>query len=107
MEAIPIVVDDKGEAVGTNNYFSLVVDRYNQYQLAKQKKTADYAELMDVIKGMVAECTDVETLNEVVAKLGNIEHIYNSKLIAGRLLNKKATELGFKYDKLTKAYVNA
>lgn len=107
VEAIPIVVDDKGEAVGTNNYFSLVVDRYNQYQIAKQQKTAEYAELMEVIEGMIAACTDVETLNEVVAKLGNIEHIYNSKLITGRLLNKKAAELGFKYDKLTKAYVNA
>ena len=62
---------------------------------------------MDVIEGMIAECKDAETLNEVLGKLGTIEHIYNSKLIAGRLLNKKAAELGFKYDKLSKAYVNA
>ena len=107
VEAIPVVVDDKGDAVGTNNYFALVVERYNQYQIAKQQKTADYAELMDVIEGMVAECKDADTLNEVVAKIGSVEHIYNSKLIAGRLLNKKATELGCKYDKLSKAYVNA
>ena len=107
VEAIPVVVDDKGDAVGTNNYFSLVVDRYNQYQVAKQKKTAEYAELMEVIEAMIADCTDADTLNEVLAKVGSINHIYNSKLIAGRLLNKKASELGFKYDKLSKAYVNA
>jgi hypothetical protein len=107
IEALPVTVDENGEAVGTNNYFSLVVDKYNAFQLAKQKKTADYAELMDVIEGMIAECKDADTLNEVIGKLGNIEHIYNSKLIAGRMLNKKASELGFKFDKLTKQYVNA
>lgn len=107
IEALPVTVDENGEAVGTNNYFSLVVDKYNAFQLAKQKKTADYAELMDVIEGMIAECADADTLNEVLGKLGNIEHIYNSKLIAGRMLNKKASELGFKFDKLTKHYVNA
>lgn len=107
IEALPVTVDENGEAVGTNNYFSLVVDKYNAFQLAKQKKTADYAELMDVIEGMITECADADTLNEVLGKLGNIEHIYNSKLIAGRMLNKKASELGFKFDKLTKQYVNA
>lgn len=107
IEALPVTVDENGEAVGTNNYFSLVVDKYNAFQLAKQKKTADYAELMDVIEGMITECKDADTLNEVLGKLGNIEHIYNSKLIAGRMLNKKASELGFKFDKLTKQYVNA
>lgn len=107
IEALPVTVDENGEAVGTNNYFSLVADKYNAFQLAKQQKTADYAELMNVIEGMIEECTDTETLNEVLAKLGGVEHIYNSKLIAGRLLNKKATELGCKYDKLSKAYVNA
>lgn len=107
IEALPVTVDENGEAVGTNNYFSLVVDKYNAFQLAKQKKTADYAELMDVIGGMITECKDADTLNEVLGKLGNIEHIYNSKLIAGRMLNKKASELGFKFDKLTKHYVNA
>ncbi len=107
IEALPVTVDENGEAVGTNNYFSLVVDKYNAFQLAKQKKTADYAELMDVIEGMITECKDADTLNEVLGKIGNIEHIYNSKLIAGRMLNKKASELGFKFDKLTKQYVNA
>lgn len=107
IEAIPVTVDEKGEAVGSNNYFTLVVDKNNAYQLAKQKKTADYAELMNVIKEMIEECKDTDTLNKVLAKVGNVEHIYNSKLIAGRLLNKKATELGCKYDKLSKAYVNA
>lgn len=107
IESLPVTVDENGEAVGTNNYFSLVVDKYNAFQLAKQKKTADYAELMDVIEGMITECKDADTLNEVLGKIGNIEHIYNSKLIAGRMLNKKASELGFKFDKLTKQYVNA
>lgn len=107
IEALPVTVDENGEAVGTNNYFSMVVDKYNAFQLAKQKKTADYAELMDVIEGMITECKDADTLNEVLAKICNIEHIYNSKLIAGRMLNKKASELGFKFDKLTKQYVNA
>lgn len=107
IEALPVTVDENGEAVGTNNYFSLVVDKYNAFQLAKQKKTADYAELMDVIEGMITECKDADTLNEVLGKIGNIEHIYNSKLIAGRMLNKKASELGLKFDKLTKHYVNA
>lgn len=104
---IPVIVDETGEAIGVNNFFTQVVDTYNVYQLAKQQKTTEYAELMDVIKGMIEECTDDETLNEVLGKLAKVEHIYNSKLISGRLLNNKAKELGYKFDKLTKSYVKA
>ena len=104
---IPVIVDENGEAVGENNFFVKVVDAYHNYQLAKQQKTSEYAELMDVIKGMVEECTDAETLNEVYNKIVGIEHIYNSKILSGRLLNNKAKELGYKFDKLAKAYVAA
>lgn len=107
VEVIPVVVDENGQAVGQNAYFTKVIEKYNSYQLDKQKKTAEYAELMDVICEMINACTDAETLNEVKDKLANVEHIYNSKLVAGRKLNDKAKELGFKYDKLTNSYVNA
>lgn len=105
--AIPVIVDENGEATGANNYFCNVIDTYHSYQLAKQQKTAEYAELMDVIKGMIEECTDAETLNEVFGKIVNVDHIYNSKILSGRLLNNKAKELGFKFDKLAKQYVKA
>ena len=107
IEAIPVVVDENGEASGTNVYFTNVIAKYNQYQLDKQQKTSEYAELKEVIESMIAECTDADTLNEVYAKLDKIEHIYNSKLIAGRLLNQKAKALNMKFDKLAKAYVIA
>lgn len=107
VEVIPVVVDENGQAIGQNAYFTKVIEKYNSYQLDKQKKTAEYAELMDVIVAMIDECTDADTLNEVKDKLAKVEHIYNSKLVAGRKLNDKAKELGFKYDKLTNSYVNA
>lgn len=107
IEAIPIVVDETGEAIGTNTYLTNVIAKYHQCQIEKQQKTAEYAELMDVIKNMIAECADAETLNEVYGKLDKIEHIYNSKIQAGRMLNQKAKALNMKFDKLAKAYVIA
>ena len=34
-----------------------------------------------------------------------MKHIYDSKLVAGKALNAKAAELGFKYSKTDKKYV--
>lgn len=104
---IPVLIDETGNAKGTNEFLTNVINTYHQYQLEKQKKTGEYAELMNVIEGMIVECTDAETLNETKDKIANIEHIYNSKLASAIKLNAKAAELGYKLDKLTKQYVKA
>lgn len=104
---IPVLIDEVGNAKGTNEFLTGVINTYHHYQLEKQKKTGEYAELMAIIEGMIAECTDAETLNETKDKIANVEHIYNSRLASGLKLNAKAAELGCKFDKLTKEYVKA
>ena len=45
---------------------------------------------------------DADTANEVKQSLESLQHIFDSKLQAGMLLNKRCKELGLKFDKVKK-----
>lgn len=59
---------------------------------------------MEVIKEQIAMVADADTANEVKQSLENLQHIFDSKLQAGMLLNKRCKELGLKFDKVKKIY---
>ena len=62
---------------------------------------------MEVIKENVEMITDAVSANEVTKSLAGMQHIFDSKLQAGQLLNKRCKELGLKYDKIKKEYAAA
>ena len=47
---------------------------------------------------------DADTANEVRQSLESLQHIFDSKLQAGMLLNKRCKELGLKFNKVKKIY---
>lgn len=57
---------------------------------------------MEVIKEQIAMVADADTANEVKQSLESLQHIFDSKLQAGMLLNKRCKELGLKFDKVKK-----
>ena len=57
--------------------------------------------------GISGRDLDADTANEVVKSLAGMQHIFDSKLQAGQLLNKKCKGLGLKFDKIKKEYAAA
>ena len=77
---------------------------YQTYQEKQAELSSEYEGLMEVIKEQIAMVADADTANEVKQSLENLQHIFDSKLQAGMLLNKRCKELGLKFDKVKKIY---
>ena len=94
---IPIIINDKGDIINT----------YSKYQEKQTELSSEYEDLMEVIKAQVELVNDVESANSVAKSLAGMQHIFDSKLQAGQLLNKRCKELGLKFDKIKKEYAAA
>ena len=75
-----------------------------KYQEKQAELSSEYEGLMEVIKEQIAMVADADTANEVKQSLESLQHIFDSKLQAGMLLNKRCKELGLKFDKVKKIY---
>lgn len=104
---IPTIINDKGELTGENNFMTNIIEAYSKYQAKQTELSNEYEDLMEVIKAQVETVVDAETANEVTKSLAGMQHIFDSKLQAGQLLNKRCKELGLKYDKIKKEYAAA
>jgi hypothetical protein len=104
---IPLIVDESGNAVGKNNFFENVINTFVANQQAKVAKRHEYDELIEAIGGTINESTTLEEINELVVKIPTMQHIFESKVVLGRMLNARAQALGFKLDRITKLYVAA
>ena len=104
---IPIIINDKGDVIGENNFMTNVIKSYSAYQSKQTELSNEYEELMEVIKENVEMITDAVSANEVTKSLAGMQHIFDSKLQAEQLLNKRCKELGLKYDKIKKEYAAA
>lgn len=104
---VPVVADVNGNTIATNNFLASVFDKYAESQGEKEKMNRDYGKLVADIKERIAAAANGKELNKLMKEFGSDEfaHIYDSKLVSGKLLNAKAAELGFKYSKVDKKYV--
>ena len=108
--AVTVDVDffnDKGDITGENNFMTNVINTYSNYQAKQTELSSEYEDLLEVIKAQIETVVDAETANEVVKSLAGMQHIFDSKLQAGQLLNKKCKGLGLKFDKIKKEYAAA
>lgn len=104
---IPVTVDENGNAVGKNNFFENVINTFIANQQAKVAKRQEYDELLDVVGGSIKEAETLEEINELRDKILRMEHIFESKIVLGKMLTARAQSLGFKLDKISKVYVAA
>lgn len=103
---IPVLIDEKKNIVGDNNFFGRVILNYRNRiaeNIANNQKIED---LKDLIFANVEAVSDAESANNFVSWVQGLEHVYNSRAIAGRAIQKKAAELGLKLDKTTKTYTD-
>lgn len=106
-QEIPTIIDVNGTPVGTNNFMTKIIESYSTYQAKQSELSCEYEALMDVIKENIEMVTDVASANEVAVAIGNMQHIFDSKLRAGMMLNDKCKSLGLKFNKLSKKYESA
>ena len=101
---IPVVVDEKGNATGENKFFASVIEAYKRSQEHNKEKTSEFEDIMDFIRGEIAEANTVDDINVLVEKLPTLQHVFNSKLLASKMLNDKAAKMGLKFNKLNNRY---
>ncbi len=101
---IPTIIDEQGNPTGANSFMTKIIVAYTTYQAKQTELSSEYEALMDVIKENIEMVTDVVSANEVATAIGNMQHIFDSKLRAGMLLNEKCKSLGLKFNKLSKKY---
>jgi phage nucleotide-binding protein len=100
---LPVVVDAEGRGT-SNTAFANIVKSYRAAQVARQEKTQEYEQLLDIIADAVAAATDCDSLNEAMVKVFAYEPIYDSLLRAQRAVANKGAELKLTYNKTTKRY---
>lgn len=101
---IPTLLNDKGELIGENNFMTNIINTYSKYQEKQTELSSEYEDLMEVIKAQVELVNDVDSANNVAKSLAGMQHIFDSKIQAGVLLNKRCKELGLKLNKVSKQY---
>lgn len=103
---LPVMVDERGNAVAENTFLQTIIARYEDAQARNKEQTGEYEMLIDMLKGNVDDIKDADGANEFVEKIGTIQHIFNSKIVARRLFQEKVTKLGLVYNKDAKMYEN-
>jgi hypothetical protein len=101
---LPAIINDKGDITGPNNFLSNIIETYKNYQIKQTDLTSKYDALLDIIRENIELTTDQRSLNDTMDKISKFEHIFDSKVKAGILLNEKASTLGFKFNKLQRIY---
>lgn len=101
---IPVVINENGEIVGQNTFMSDIIGIYQKYQTKQTEKSSEYETLMEVIKENIEQVTDALSANDAAKRLMAFDHIFDSKIQAGMLLNEKCKKLGLKYNKLSNSY---
>lgn len=104
---IPIIINERGELTGENNFMTNIIKSYSAYQSKQTELSNEYESLMEVIKENVEMITDAASANEAVKAMQNLNHIFDSALQAKDLISRKCKELGLKFDKIKKEYAAA
>lgn len=104
---LPLTVGNDGNAIGDNKFLTDIINTFGRVQAEKQQMAGEYDMLISVIEERIEACDTPDDLNRLTEEFGskNFKHIYNSRLIAGQALNKKAAELGCSYSKVDKKYI--
>lgn len=106
MQKIPVIIDANGAVTGSNNFLSNVFGSYGEYLKSQNAMKEEYRGLIDTITENVELITDEKSANETVKVIGGYPVIWDSKLRAGQLINKKCATLGLKFDKVEKRYMS-
>ncbi|WP_293916593.1 MULTISPECIES: ATP-binding protein [unclassified Sphingobacterium] len=91
-----------------NNLMTTIIKRYAQASHERKKQADEFNSLMQTIKGNIDELVvDANTANDMIPWITDeVQHIWNSKMLASRYLSDKAKSLGLSLNIRTKQYEN-
>ena len=101
---LQVIIDEKGTIIGKNDFMSNIIRTYKEYQSKQTELSTEYEQLLDSIRDSIEQITDADSANEVMSGILDMQHIFDSKLQASQLLDKKCKALGLKFDRNTKKY---
>ncbi len=101
---IPVLIDENKNIIAENNFFGGVIKNYRNRIAESVANNQKLEDLKELIAANVAEVKNAEDANNFVEWVQGLDHVYNSKALAGRAIHNKAKELGLKLDKITKKY---
>lgn len=104
---VPALIDEKGNPTGANDFMIKVIANYHNRLRKNKELTAKYEALCDDIKKRVGEISNAEDANNLAEWINCIEHVYNSKAVAGTVFQQRVRELNLSYNKATKTYSDA
>lgn len=104
---VPVILNEKGEKVGENDFLTRIFASYNEYLKQQARIGNEYNDLIAQIKSDIESITDVETANKAVEKILGYTPIWDSKAQANALITAKCAELGLTYNKVTHKYEQA
>ena len=103
---VPLVVDDKGNAVGENNFITTqVIEPYIKRLKERLEVGKKYNHVIEEIKENIELITDAKSANDFIERIDSFDHVGSSKVMASQLLASKAKKLNLTFDKSTKRYV--
>lgn len=103
-EKIPVNIDMNGGVIAENNFLAKTFEKYDEYQRKQKDLGVSYNDLVDTIKEDVSCVSDVESANGAVVKISGYVHIWDSKVIANKLLKERCDKIGLRYNKALKSY---
>lgn len=83
----------------TNAQLTNIITHYQKALEERKKVAGEYNDLMELIKGNIGDCSDAKGLNEMVAWAKDLQHIWDSKMLASHLIQQKAKELSLTFNK--------
>ena len=100
---IPVVVDDSGVAIGSNDFIQKILNAYVASQKRTQEMTQEYDRLISAIDTAVKTATTAEDMNKVLDSIKE-NQVYNSLLVGKKLLAARANEIKVKFNKVSARY---
>lgn len=102
---VPTILDRNGNPTAKNDFIaSKIINSYLGMLAAKKEAQEKYDKVMEEIKEQVELVTDAESINDLLSRLGEFQHIGSSVVAAKVLINNKAKALGLVPNKETKTY---
>ena len=100
---VPTILDKNGNPTAKNDFItSKIINSYLGMLAAKKAAQEKYDKVMEEIKEQVELVTDAESINSLLSRLSEFQHIGSSMVAAKVLINNKAKAFGLVPNKETK-----
>lgn len=104
MQKIPVIIDQQGKIIGSNNFLTNIFSSYDEYLKQEASIRKEYDSLLKEIEDEVSCIADADMANAYIETMKTKKQIWDSNAHAKALISKKCKDLGLAFNKNTKKY---